>query len=40
MPELGDAADVLSLICGMDGLCLDMYDNPGELKAAVDFLTT
>ena len=40
MPELGDAGDVLSLIRGMDDLCLDMYDHPETLQFAIDYLTT
>jgi len=39
MPELGGAGDVLSLMRGMDDLCLDLYDNPEPLRAAIDYLT-
>jgi len=36
---LGDAGDVLSLMRGMDDMCIDIYDNPEILKSSIDFLT-
>lgn len=39
MPELGSAGDLLSLMRGMDDMCLDVYDEPDALKAAIRFLT-
>ncbi len=39
MPELGSAGDLLSLMRGMDDLCLDVYDEPEAFHQAVDFLT-
>lgn len=37
-PELGPAADVLSLLRGMDLLCLDLVDNPEQIDRAVQIL--
>ncbi len=39
MPELGSAGDVLSLMRGMDSMCLDIYDCPDRLKASIDYIT-
>ena len=39
LPELGSAADLISLMRGMDDMCLDMYDNPIQLKNAIRKLT-
>lgn len=39
LPELGSAGDLLSLMRGMDVLCMDLYDEPEQVKAAIRFLT-
>jgi hypothetical protein len=38
-PELGNAADLLSLMRGMDKLALDLIDYPEEVKQGVDVLS-
>jgi hypothetical protein len=38
-PEVGSAGDVLSLIRGMDKLCLDLMDNPEAVRQAITILT-
>ncbi len=38
-PELGNGADVLSLIRGMDDLALDLINNPQEVKRGVDIIS-
>ena len=40
MPELGNAADLLSLMRGTDKLAIDLIENPREIKTAVDILGT
>ena len=39
MPEIGNAADNLSLMRGMDDLCMDLVVNPDEVKKAVDVMS-
>ena len=39
IPEFGGAADVLTLMRGMDKLSLDLYDHEGEIERAVEVLT-
>lgn len=39
LPELGSAGDILSLLRGMDNLCLDLYDHPEAVKAAIETFT-
>ncbi len=39
LPELGDGADVLSLMRGMDTLCTDLYDYPDDVKRGMQVLT-
>ncbi len=39
MPELGSAGDLLSLMRGMDTLCLDLYDDPDAVHRAIAYLT-
>ncbi|MDR1613387.1 MAG: hypothetical protein LBT97_11500 [Planctomycetota bacterium] len=39
IPEFGDAADVLSLMRGMDNLSMDLYDCGDEVKRAVEVLS-
>jgi hypothetical protein len=38
-PELGNGADVLSLIRGMDDLAMDLINNPQEVKRGVDIIS-
>ncbi len=38
-PELGNAADLLSLMRGMDTLSLDLLDHPDAVKQSVDLLS-
>jgi hypothetical protein len=38
-PELGNGADVLSLMRGMDQLALDLYMHPEAVKRGVDFIS-
>jgi hypothetical protein len=38
-PELGNAGDILSLIRGMDKLCLDLLQCPDKVKQAIDTLS-
>ena len=38
-PEFGDAGDLLSLMRGMDKLCMDLIDHPDEVKKAIAILT-
>jgi hypothetical protein len=38
-PELGNGADLLSLLRGMDSLALDLLDHPDEVKKGVDALS-
>lgn len=40
MPELGNAADNLSLMRGMDNLAMDCYDAPDEIEKAIDYMDT
>jgi hypothetical protein len=37
-PELGAAGDLLSLMRGMDKLCMDLIDHPEEVKKAIAVL--
>jgi len=39
VPEIGDAADLLSLMRGMDNLALDLFDHPEEVKKAVEIMS-
>ncbi|MFA7345222.1 MAG: hypothetical protein WC003_13040 [Terrimicrobiaceae bacterium] len=39
MPEIGNAADNLSLMRGMDDLCMDLVLNPDEVRNAVDVMS-
>ncbi len=39
LPELGSAGDLLSLLRGMDDLCLDLYDYPQHVKKGIWELT-
>ena len=39
MPELGCAADLLSLMRGMEDLCMDTFEEPEALDSAIKFLT-
>ena len=39
MPEIGGAADLLSLLRGMDQLAIDLISNPDEVKRAVSVMT-
>ncbi len=38
-PELGNGADVLSLLRGMDNLAADLYAEPDAVKAGVDLIS-
>jgi hypothetical protein len=38
-PELGNGADVLSLMRGMDRLALDLYEHPEAVKRGVDVIS-
>jgi hypothetical protein len=38
-PELGNGADVLSLIRGMDDLAMDLINNPQDVKRGVDIIS-
>src|ERR1039458_363290 len=38
-PEIGAAGDILSLMRGMDKLCLDLVENPEAVKRAINVLT-
>jgi hypothetical protein len=38
-PELGNAADVLSLLRGMDKLAMDLISDPDEVKKGVDVIS-
>jgi len=38
MPELGNAADILSLMRGMDKLSMDLFDYPDKVKEASEFI--
>lgn len=38
-PEVGSAGDVLSLMRGMDKLCLDLMENPDAVRQAIGILT-
>jgi hypothetical protein len=38
-PELGNGADVLSLLRGMDNLAMDLYAEPEAVKAGVDLIS-
>ena len=38
-PEIGGAADLLSLLRGMDQLAIDLISNPDEVKRAVSVMT-
>ncbi|KPJ69675.1 hypothetical protein AMJ44_02920 [candidate division WOR-1 bacterium DG_54_3] len=37
-PEVGSAGDLLSLMRGMDKLCMDLIDNPEQVKKAISVL--
>lgn len=37
-PEVGSAGDLLSLLRGMDKLCMDIIDNPEAVKKGIDVL--
>ena len=39
MPEIGNATDNLSLMRGMDDLCMDLVLNPDEVKNAVNVMS-
>ena len=39
MPELGSAGDLLSLMRGMDDMCLDIYDYPENIANSIRLLT-
>lgn len=39
IPEFGDAADILTLMRGMDKLSLDLYDHEDEVRQAVEVLS-
>lgn len=39
LPELGSAGDILSLLRGMDSLCMDIYDHPDQMKQAITYIT-
>ena len=38
-PEVGSAGDVLSLMRGMDKLCIDLVENPDAVREAITILT-